>query len=80
MSFSRKEDSIYQIKYDNSNEINYNGIDYSNKSPKELNHLFEDVLNTKMHGLCFSLYEDGQKPGDCITEEQVRRRMTIIAP
>ena len=80
MSFSRKEDSIYQIKYDNSNEINYNGIDYSNKSPKELNHLFEDVLNTKMHGLCFSLYEDGQKPGDCITEEQVRRRMKIIAP
>ena len=33
-----------------------------------------------MHGLCFSLYEDGQKPGDSITEEQVRRRMKIIAP
>ena len=33
-----------------------------------------------MHGLCFSLYEDGQKPGDIITEEQVRRRMEIIKP
>ncbi len=33
-----------------------------------------------MHGLCFSLYEDGQRPGDIISEEQVRRRMKIIAP
>ena len=33
-----------------------------------------------MHGLCFSLYEDGQRPGDIITEEQVRRRMEIIQP
>lgn len=33
-----------------------------------------------MHGLCFSLYEDGQQPGDIIAEDQVRRRMEIIAP
>lgn len=33
-----------------------------------------------MHGLCFSLYEEGQRPGDIITEEQVRRRMEIIKP
>jgi exo-beta-1,3-glucanase (GH17 family) len=26
------------------------------------------------------LYEDGQKPGDIITAEQIRRRMSIIAP
>jgi exo-beta-1,3-glucanase (GH17 family) len=80
MSFSRKEDSQYQIKYDNIDEINYNGIDYSSKSSKELNTLFSDVLKTGVHGLCFSLYEDGQKPGDIISEEQVRRRMKIIAP
>jgi glucan 1,3-beta-glucosidase len=80
MSFRRKEDSLYQIKYDNIEEINYNGIDYTTKSPKELNELFSDVLNTGVHGLCFSLYEDGQKPGDIISEEQVRRRMKIIAP
>jgi glucan 1,3-beta-glucosidase len=80
MSFRRKEDSLYQIKYDNIKEINYNGIDYTTKSPKELNELFSDVLNTGVHGLCFSLYEDGQKPGDIISEEQVRRRMKIIAP
>ena len=80
MSFSRKEDSQYQIKYDNIDEINYNGIDYSSKSSKELNTLFSDVLKTGVHGLCFSLYEDGQKPGDIISEEQVLRRMKIIAP
>lgn len=80
MSFRRKEDSLYQIKYDNIEEINYNGMDYSNKSPKELNKLFDDVFKTGMQGLCFSLYEDGQKPGDIISEEQVRRRMKIIAP
>jgi glucan 1,3-beta-glucosidase len=33
-----------------------------------------------MHGLCFSMYEDGQQPGDIISEEQVRRRLKIIAP
>lgn len=80
MSFRRKEDPLYQIKYDNINEINYNGIDYTIKSPEEINTLFSDVFNTGMHGLCFSLYEGGQKPGDIITEEQVRRRMKIIAP
>jgi exo-beta-1,3-glucanase (GH17 family) len=33
-----------------------------------------------MHGLCFSLYEDGQKPGDIIGEQQIRRRIEIIRP
>ena len=33
-----------------------------------------------MHGLCYSAYEEGQKPGDILTMEQIRRRMKIIAP
>ena len=33
-----------------------------------------------MHGLCFSPYGEGQKPGDLITEAQIRRRLEIIAP
>ena len=81
MSFRRKEDLRYQINFDSTNEINtYNGIDYTSKSPQELDTIFDKVLKTGMHGLCFSLYEDGQKPGDVISEEQVRRRMKIIAP
>jgi glucan 1,3-beta-glucosidase len=66
---------------DNSQEgETFSGVDYSSKTTKELNTLFDEVLKTGMHGLCFSLYEDGQKPGDIISEEQVRRRMKIIAP
>jgi len=85
MSFRRKEDFEYHITYDPANEVpnggaNYNGLDYTDKTQVELHTLFDDVLKTRMHGLCFSLYEDGQKPGDIITEEQVRRRMKIIAP
>ncbi|MCL4115488.1 UNVERIFIED_CONTAM: hypothetical protein GTU68_023912 [Idotea baltica] len=33
-----------------------------------------------MHGICFSMYEDGQEPGDTITEEQVERRVKILKP
>ena len=81
MSFRRKEDSLYQINFDETKQVDYfNGVDYSNQSPEQLIDLFDQVLKTGMHGLCFSLYEDGQKPGDIITEEQVRRRMKIIAP
>jgi glucan 1,3-beta-glucosidase len=81
MSFRRKEDSLYQIKFDDTNENNYsNGVDFTSKSPAELYKIFEEVLKSGMHGLCFSLYEDGQKPGDIISEEQVRRRLEIIAP
>lgn len=80
MSF-RKEDSQYQNNFNPTNNSDFsNGFDFTEKSPKEINNLFHDVLNSGMHGLCFSLYEDGQKPGDIISEEQVRRRMAIIAP
>jgi exo-beta-1,3-glucanase (GH17 family) len=33
-----------------------------------------------MHGICFSLYEDGQKPGDIISEGQILRRLEILKP
>lgn len=56
------------------------GADFANKTEAEIQKIFESVLGDGMHGLCFSLYEDGQKPGDVITEEQVRRRMEIIKP
>lgn len=49
-------------------------------SPEDLNNLYRKTLKQGMHGICFSLYEDGQKPGDIITAEQIRRRMSIIAP
>ena len=56
------------------------GIDFTKYSLDELKALWRKTLKNGMHGLCFSLYEDGQQPGDIITEEQVRRRMKIIQP
>jgi exo-beta-1,3-glucanase (GH17 family) len=56
------------------------GVDIATKPKEEINDLFQKVLNSGMHGLCFSAYEEGQKPGDVLTEEQIRRRMKIIQP
>ena len=56
------------------------GENLSNKSTKELETLFKEVLESGMYGIGFSPYEEGQKPGDQITEEQIRRRMEIIKP
>lgn len=56
------------------------GIDYSGKSPEQLQQLFRQTLEDGMHGICYSAYEEGQKPGDILTVEQIRRRMEIIAP
>ena len=55
-------------------------IDYEGMSIKELRALFRKTLESGMHGLCSSPYEEGQEPGDVLTEEQVRRRLNIIKP
>ncbi|MFN0014734.1 MAG: glycosyl hydrolase family 17 protein [Saprospiraceae bacterium] len=52
----------------------------NDKSVEDLKSLFLEVLHGGVHGFCFSLYEDGQKPGDIISEAQIRRRMHILKP
>ncbi len=56
------------------------GLNLDNKTPKGLHNLFRRVLKGGMHGICFSPYEEGQEPGEQITEKQIRRRMKIIKP
>jgi len=56
------------------------GIDLASKTTEEINELFNKVLESGIHGLCYSAYEEGQKPGSILSEEQIRRRMAIIAP
>ena len=55
-------------------------IDFNDKSKKVLQVLFRKVLESGMHGLCSSPYEEGQKPGDTLTESQIRRRLEIMKP
>jgi len=56
------------------------GIDVNQLEKKELQNLSQSVLKAGMHGLCFSPYEEGQEPGDPISEAQIRRKLEIILP
>jgi len=47
---------------------------------EDLKEKAREVLAMGMHGLCFSPYEEGQKPGERISEAQIRRRMALIQP
>jgi len=58
----------------------FQGIDYAGRSLEDLRDLFRKMLAKGLHGLCYSAYEEGQEPGTVLTQEQIRRRMAIIAP
>lgn len=81
---SNRKDYLNHSDYSDTTDFsnsNYSfGIDFTTKTEQEIQNLFNEILEEGMHGLCFSMYEDGQKPGDIISEEQVRRRLKIIAP
>lgn len=79
MSF--RTDYILYAKNNENASIEFSsGLNLMNTSPEVVSAIFLQSLNSGIHGLCFSMYEDGQKPGDHISEEQVRRRLKIIAP
>lgn len=50
------------------------------KSQDNNQELAKELLKDGMHGICFSLFVEGQKPGDPITETQIRRRLEILKP
>jgi len=50
------------------------------KTSKGLQNVFKRVLKGGIHGLCFSPYEEGQSPGDQLSETQIRRRLEVIKP
>jgi glucan 1,3-beta-glucosidase len=56
------------------------GIDLTDHKTEDLKKLWRDAIDNGMHGICFSMYEDGQEPGDIITESQVERRIKILKP
>lgn len=65
------------------NQSNFNildGIDYSTLSVTETESKFAQLFNQGIHGLCFSAYGEGQKVGDIITPEQIKRRIAIVVP
>ena len=64
------------LSFQPSKEGNY----LAGESAESLKDIFAEILQTGVHGFCFSLYEEGQKPGDIISESQVRRRIEILQP
>ena len=76
------QSSINETDYANNieNYTQHESINFSSFSIEKLEQLWKDTLEKGLHGLCFSIYEDGQKPGDIISEEQVNRRIQIIKP
>lgn len=64
----------------NEKLLSLSGVNFENKSVDELQSLLEQILKNGIHGLCFSAYLEGQKPGDIISEDQIRARMEVIKP
>ena len=60
--------------------LSLTGVNDLHKTQDELILLFHKFMKFGMHGLCFSPYHQGQKPGSQITEEQIRKRIEIIKP
>lgn len=56
------------------------GMDLSHKSEMEIRSDFSEILEGRIHGLCFSPYEEGQNVGDTLSEDQVHRRLDVISP
>ncbi len=47
---------------------------------EELKSISRSCLDAGIHGICFSAYDEGQQPGDQLTEAQVRRKLSILKP
>lgn len=56
------------------------GVDFASMDETELRKMHFKTLKNGVHGLCFSPYTEGQGTDHTLSEEQIRRRMEIIAP
>jgi exo-beta-1,3-glucanase (GH17 family) len=65
-------------KYDRSKLLA--GIDISRYSLEELKALFRSILESEIHGLCYSPYVEEQGPGTQISAEQIRKSLAVIQP
>ena len=56
------------------------GVNTNQLDLESLKKFFQTALLNGMHGLCFSPYQEGQEPGDLISEAQIRRKLELILP
>ena len=55
-------------------------VDFTSLSNVEMKQQFSKSLNRGLSGICFSPYLEGQNIGDNLSEQQIQRRMAIVAP
>ncbi|MEO0575648.1 MAG: glycosyl hydrolase family 17 protein [Pseudomonadota bacterium] len=58
--------------------LSLSGIDTAQMSEAELRALVAQLLKSKIHGLSFSPYVEGQGPGTQLTDTQIRERLAVI--
>ena len=56
------------------------GINLDDLTDDKLKELSSVILKSEIHGICFSLYEGDQQPGDFVSDEQIIRRLKILKP
>jgi len=56
------------------------GTDFSGHSVEDLRALVRQILESKIHGISFSPYIEGQGPGTQLGEAQIRERLGVIQP
>lgn len=56
------------------------GIDVSSLTTDDLRDLVRKILESKIHGISFSPYVEGQGPGTVVEEAQIRERLAVIEP
>jgi len=55
------------------------GIDFETVDTGSLNEKFSEVFSKGMHGICFTVFKEDQNPGDPISEEQIVKRLKVLA-
>ena len=58
MSFRKEQHQNLKVTTD----FNTSRLNYSEYSIDQLKSIWRDTLNKGIHGICFSMYEEGQKP------------------
>jgi exo-beta-1,3-glucanase (GH17 family) len=60
--------------------LSLSGMNVSSEHGGQLHDYFQANPEKGMHGIGFSAYEEGQKPGDELSLAQVQRRMSVLKP
>ena len=56
------------------------GVDLSTVTVDDLRALVWEILDAKIHGICFSPLLEGQGPGTEVGEAQIRDRLSVVQP